>query len=463
MHAEEEKRDARARREEEKARKVEEKRLRDEEKQKSRDAKATAKDPVQEDVVAETVVAEPVDEAEPPVLEPIPHVEPNLAIIEPEHQPIPLDEERIESAPIAMTEEEEEEGEPELERAVTAGTSPTSGNKLSGDAETIARRVFDAPVENEATSGPGWEPTAVEVQEAANATETVKEAPVVKAEMASLPAVETLAVTDPIPSSTPTQTPVITDPSSTTQHDAPVAARIAPVAPVMETTVTGGTSPKAKESKGVSSWLKTKFRRSSKATKSEPSTEATEPKEKAFVGGANFAAPGTTKTSSEQGESSMHEVAMAGKETAAAPVASSEAPVVSPAEDDMYDVSHRGTSDVQHDTPSLSISSLSSDEDTRGRSAVPRDHTQGLTQGEFIRQEAAKQNALVDPTLGSGNVDPALMTHHGMTESSSGGGDQEFEEARDTFDSEKLQPPGVVGTERKSDSPARDSKFLEDL
>ena len=410
--------------------------------------------------MAETVAAEPADEAEPPVLEPILHVEPTLAVIKPEHQPAPVDEERMEPAPTAMTEEEEEEPEPELERAVTAGTSPASGDKLSGDVETIARRVFNAPVENEATSGPCWEPPAVEAQEAANATETVEEAPVVKAEIAPLPAVEPLAVTDPIPSSAPTQTPVTTDPSSTTKHDAPVAARIAPVAPVMETTVTGGTSPK---SKGVSSWLKTKFRRSSKATKSEPSTETAEPKEKAFVGGANYAGPGTTKTSSEQGESSMHEVAMAGKETTATPVTSSEAPVVSPAEDDMYDASHRGTSDAQHDTPSLSISSLSSDEDTRGRSAVPRDHNQGLTQGEFIRQEAAKQNALVDPTLTSGKVDPALMTGRGKTESSSAGGDQEFEEARDTFDSEKLQPPGVVGTERKSDSPARDSKFLEDL
>ena len=461
MYVEEEKRDAKARREEEKARKAEERRLRDEEKRKSRDAKATAKAPVQEEVVAETVVAEPVNEAEPPVLEPIPHVEPNIAVIEPKLQPLPVEEERIEPTPIAMT--EKEEGESELEPSVTAETGLASDEKLNGDAEVIARRVFNAPVENEATSGAGWEPPAVEAQEAANATETVEEAPVVKADIAPVPAVEALAVTESIPSSAPPLTPVITEPSSTTKHDAPVAARIAPVAPVMETTVTGGTSPKAKDSKGVSSWLKTKFRRSSKATKSEPSTETTEPKEKAFVGGANFAAPGTTKTSSEQGESSIREVAMAGKETAAAPATSTEAPAVSPAEDDMYDASPRATSDVQHDTPSLSISSLSSDEDTRGRSAVPRDHNQGLTQGEFIRQEAAKQNALVDPALGSGNVDPVLMTRHGKTESSSGGGDQEFEEARDTFDSEKLQPPGVVGTERKSDSPARDSKFLEDL
>ena len=462
MHAEEEKHDARARREEEKARKAEEKRLRDEEKRKSRDAKATAKAPVQEEVVAESVIPEPVNEAEPPVLEPIPHVEPNIAVTEPKLQPLPVEEERIEPTPTAMTEKEEGESELELEPAVTAETGLASGEILNGDAEAIARRVFNAPVQNEDTSGPGWEPPPVEVLEAAKATENVEEAPVVKAEIAPVPAVEPPTVEESMPSSAPVQTSVITEPSSTTKHDAPVAARIAPVAPVMETTVTGGTSPKAKDSKGVSSWLKTKFRRSSKATKSEPSTEASEPKEKAFVGGANFAAPGN-KTSSEQGESSMREVAMAGKETAAAPATSTEAPVVSPAEEDMYDASPRATSDVQHDTPSLSISSLSSDEDTRGRSAIRRDHQQGLTQGQFIRQEAAKQNASANPTLGSENVDPVLLTRHGKTESSSAGGDQEFEEARDTFDSEKLQPPGVVGTERKSDSPARDSKFLEDL
>ena len=463
MHTEEEKRDSKARREEERARRADEKRLRDEEKRKSRDAKATASAPVQEEVVAETVVAEPVDDAEPPVLEPIPHVEPNIAVIEPKLQSPPVTQEPIEPIPTAMIEKEEEGPEFEFEPAITAETGLASGEKLNDDAETIARRVFNAPVENEDTSGPGWEPPAVDVQEAANATETVEEAPVVKAELAPVPAFETPAMTESMSPSAPMQTPVITESSSTTKHDAPVAARIAPVAPVMETTVTGGTSPKAKDSKGVSSWLKTKFRRSSKATKSEPSTETTEPKEKAFVGGANFAAPGTTKTSSEQGESSTCEVAMAGKETAAAPTSSTEGPVVNPAEDDMYDASPRATSDAQHDTPSLSISSLSSDEDTRGRSAVPRDHHQGLTQGEFIRQEAAKQNALINPTLGGGNVDPVLLTRQGKTESSSGGGDQEFEEARDTFDSEKLQPPGVVGTERKSDSPARDSKFLEDL
>ena len=444
--------------------------MRDEEKRKSRDAKAKA--PAEEEVVKETVVVEPVTEPEPPVLEPVPHVEPNIAT-EPRLQPLPGDEERIAPTFIPMSEKEEVTlsqanlptvgtKEPELDPTEAVETTTTSGTHLSGDAETIAQRVFNAPVENEAISGPGWEPPAIEAQEAANATETIEEAPVIKAEVAPVPATETTEVT---PGPVPTQAPVITELSSTTKHDTPVAARVAPLAPQasMETTVTGGTSPKPKEPKGVSSWLKTKFRRSSKPIRPESTIPVTETNDKRFVGGANLAAPETTKTSSDQGGSSMREVAMAGKGAAAAPTTSAEAPVVSPTEDDMYDASPRASGAVQRVSTSPSISSLSSDEDTRGRSAVPRDSRQQLTQEEFIRQEAAKQQAgNVDPALGGSHLDPAL-TRQSEPESSSVGGEQEFEEARDTFDTGKLNPPGVVGHERKSDSPARDSKFLEDL
>ncbi len=91
------------------------------------------------------------------------------------------------------------------------------------------------------------------------------------------------------------------------------------------------------------------------------------------------------------------------------------------------------------------------DEDTRGRSAIPRER-EPITQSQFVHEEIDK-----------GHVDPALTRHTKESESSTGGG-EEFEEARDTFDTEKLSPPGVIGgTERKSDSPARDSKFSEHL
>ena len=427
-------------------------------------------------MVAETIVTEPVTEPGPPALDPVPHVEPKIAAEEPKLQPLPGDEERIAPTFIPMSEREEvtmsqanlpmaATEEPQLEPAVTAESGTASGAHLSGDAATIAQRVFNAPVENEAISGPEWEPPALEAQEAANATETVEEAPIVKAEIAPVPATETKAVTEVTPAPVTAQAPVTTQAPVIAEHDTPVAARIAPLAPqaTMETTVTGGTSPKSKEPKGVSSWLKTKFRRSSKPAKPETTAPGTETKEKAFVGGANLTAPETTKTSSEQGESSMREVAMAGKDTPVAPTISTEVPVLSPAEDEMYDASPGATGAVQRESSFLSISSLSSDEDTRGRSAVPRDNRQQLTQEEFVRQEAAKQHTgNVDPALGGSALDPALKGH-GKTESSSAGGDQEFEEARDTFDSEKLSPPAVVGGEKKSDSPARDSKFLEDL
>ena len=62
-------------------------------------------------------------------------------------------------------------------------------------------------------------------------------------------------------------------------------------------------------------------------------------------------------------------------------------------------------------------------------------------------------------------IDPALTHESRQSESSAGGGD-EFEEARDRFDMEKLSPPApgaIGGTGSKNDSPARDSKFSEDL
>ena len=462
VDAEEEKRDARARKEEEKVRKLEERRLRDEERRKSREAKVATKRPGDEELVAEAVVAEPVTDPEPPVLEHITHVQPDIAGMEPKSQPLPIDEEKAHPT-VGVVTEKTEKG-PKLEPAATSNTTSASGEYLGDEAAAIARRVFDAPVENESISGSGWEPPAVESQEAANATETVEEAPVVAAEIALMPAVGVPLITEPTSSPAAMESlDTIPEPSSSTKHEMPVAARIAPVAPTTETIVTGGTSPKAKDSKGVSSWLKTKFRRSSKAAKPEPNAQSMEPKEKTFVGGANFTNSGVTKTSSEHGEASVREVAMAGKGAAVARSISNEAPIVTPTEDTMDDASPQATGIARHHTPSLSISSLSSDEDTRGRSAVPRDHNKGLTQAEFIRQETGKQSGIVDPALGGSNVDPALTTRREMTGSSSGGGDQEFEEARDTFDSEKLQPPDVVGKERKSDSPARDSKFLEDL
>ncbi|KAL8956244.1 MAG: hypothetical protein Q9183_006367 [Haloplaca sp. 2 TL-2023] len=51
----------------------------------------------------------------------------------------------------------------------------------------------------------------------------------------------------------------------------------------------------------------------------------------------------------------------------------------------------------------------------------------------------------------------------GSEENNGNGGNEEFEEARDTFETEKLAPPAPLKESRASDSPIRDSKFSEDL
>lgn len=446
---------------------------------------------VTEPVVTEATKAVRVEnlaaEEEPPVLEPIPHVATPKVAEEPEFRTVPRDEERIAPTFMPMTEWDEvtmsqanlapvHTEESDLAPAVTAESGTSA---LSREAEAIAKRVFSAPVQNEALAGPGWEPTeadvqastAAEVQQAANTTEDVTQAPVVKAQLASVPATETLPITT---ESTPATT--TTEPSSTaTKHDAPVVARVAPViAPVAttETTVSGPSfSSKAKDSKGVSSWLKTKFsRRASKPIKPETTTDS---KDKGFIGGATLTGGEASNTSSDHGHSSMREVAMAGRDTPRVPANTIYSAVVSPTTDDGHsDASPKATGALRQSTSSLSISSLSSDEDTRGRSSVPREREPPLTAREFVRSRT-KDGDHVDPALAgphdvateAPNVDPALTRSQGKASSSSAAGGEEFEEARDTFDSEKLSPPaaGIVGGERKSDSPARDSKFLEDL
>ena len=412
--------------------------------------------------------AEPEEEAdieavfagpEPPVLDPIPATTP-FTPDEPKYETLPGDEKRIDPTFVPMSELEPINAsqanlapvsteESELEPVYTA----ESGRHLSGNAEEIARRVFAAPVEGEPVTSTALGNTTSGTEDLVKDTANTEVAPVVGAETVT---------------ALPTETenpPVVTEPSTVTKHETPVVTRVAPaiLAATTETTVSGPSTSKSakdKDSGKVSSWLKTKFsRRASKPAKPESTTAPTAVKEKGFVVGANLTGPDASNTSSDHGDSSMREVAMAGKDTAPT---TTEAPLVSPtANDDLYSAStrsphtgptaagalHRGS------LSSASISSLSSDEDTRGRSVIPRER-EPITQDQFVHEEIEK-----------GHVDPTLTRHAMESESSTGGG-EEFEEARDTFDTEKLSPPAagfIGGTGRKSDSPARDSKFQEDL
>ena len=399
---------------------------------------------------------------EPVMKEPLPDEEERIpTILTPSSQVKPISTEEANLAPTTTS--------TTIEPMVTAETGEAPVADLS-NAEEIARRVFSAPVEGESNLAAI---TAEEVpvgqpKELATATSNTEDAPVTS------------------PSTAPSTS--ITEPSATsTKPEASVAARIAPLAPaavtpITETTVSGpstGKSSKEKDSK-VSSWIKTKFsRRASKATPSAKDSGAdskptiSEPRDpKVFIGGANLGAPEVTtaKTSSDQGESSMREVAMAGRN--AGPV---DASIVSPTEPEepiaTGAVGHR-----HDDDDSTSISSLSSDEDTRGRSAIrladtmPGNHQApifGSTNATHDRPAAAAGHAGGDSTIGE-PMDPALPTSSDKEgqSSSMGDGTDDFEEAKDTFDSERLVPPekGLIGGEsRKSDSPARDSKFVEAL
>ena len=406
-----------------------------------------------EEADSKAVVARP----QPPILDPIPATTP-LTTDEPKMEPLPGDEERIDPTFLPMSELEAVNAsqanlapvsteESELEPVYTV----ESGGHLSGNAEEIARRVFSAPVEGEPAKDTALENTSSETEGLVQETSNTQMAPVIGAGTATAPATE--------------KPPLFTEPSTAPKHETSVAARVAPAIPAAttETTVSGpapAKTTKEKDTGKVSSWLKTKFsRRASKPAKPESTTAATEGKEKSFVGGASLTGPDASNTSSDHGDSSVREVAMAGKDTAPT---TTEAPLVSPtANDDLYSASTRSLPTGPtaagalrgESLSSASISSLSSDEDTRGRSAVPRER-EPITRDQFVHEEIDK-----------GRVDPALTRRGKESESSTGGG-EEFEEARDTFDTEKLNPPaaGVVGgTGRKGDSPARDSKFLEDL
>ena len=403
-----------------------------------------------------------------------------------------------------------------LDKYVTAESveQPAAGSK----AEEIARRVFSAPVED--TSAAPDADIPEDIEESADTTADVETAPVVGTESQVVPANIGIGATKPPAESAPTtQEPAKIEPESskptgdlfppmktstvTSQPDKPVADRIAPpvvaAAPTAaqapattattETTVSGPSkSSKEKESGSVAGWLKSKFsRRSSKPAKPEsPSSSGPSTLTKAAPGekkSSEKKAPEKMKDvvpvvgpagtmvltepkgaySSDVGDNSVREVAMAGKDTkdtAMTGANSTTPPVVSPLPDDVPIAPTSGA--AHHQRESSEISSLSSDEDTRGRSSVRLADTLGLPTNE---PQGHTSEAHQQPTnKRAGMVVPDMPSSVGQSSTSGG----EFEEAKDTIDDEDgLSPPPAVlpGAEegRKSSSPARDSRFVEAL
>lgn len=285
--------------------------------------------------------------------------------------------------------------------------------------------------------------------------------------------------------------PVVATAPTPAQAPAPAPAQAPTPGPATtETTVSGpGKSSKEKDSGSVSGWLKSKFsRRSSKPKKPEsassggPSTltKATPAGKKSLeqkspgkmsevvpiagpAGTIVFTEPKGAR-SSEVGDSSVREVALAGKDTEPTGGPSPGPPVVSPLPDDVP-IAPTSAAAAHHARESSEISSLSSDEDTRGRSSIRLADTLGLPTNEPSQGHTSEAHR--QPTnKRAGMVVPDMPNTNSIAQSSTSGG--EFEEAKDSLDSDGLSPPPAVlpGSEeegKKSSSPARDSKFVEVL
>ena len=396
-------------------------------------------------------------ESEPPALDPIPTVGP-ISVEATESKSVE-DDNMSQAMPVSSG-----NNEPTIPAEPASKVEDTPAPSSPLNAEAVAQRVFSAPLVDVGT------------QELRLQTESTTSQPERTTHGESAPTVPNVSTAST--SERRSASPI--------KHDEPLASRNAPSIatataatpsreqPSTKTTVTAGTPSGTsskhgqKETEGksegkVSSWLKTKFaRRSSKPAKptiSDP-TPVEKPSNRSFIGGANLRGPSDASANRSETADSEREVAMAGE--TAVPTASGDA------ENDRDDVSP--TAKPRRSLSSSSISSLSSDEDiddVRGRNRLPREPTpmthnlKGTLRGQPLQGAAA-----VDGPEDVGIAPTASGTGRDLRRDSTEEADEEYEEARDTFDNDALPPPRTVGegtVGRGNDSPARDSKFHEAL
>ena len=303
-----------------------------------------------------------------------------------------------------VSSEKDKPEEPKIDSAASDTKDDSSPIKGLDDAQLIAERAMSAPLQTD--SPPSGAKTAPQsLFPVSPLPEQPAKQPTLSApSTAGLEKKRDLGEAKALPSA-PAQT-TVTGPSE---------AKTAPSA-TASTTVTGPSStPKVPKGESkVSSWIKTKvLRRASKPVKPEASVLA-----QSSNPTADTAPPATYQDDPSSTISGNklpdRDVNPAPKEPRADNEAIAEAPSDIASRKDVPDA------EQQHDKAS-SISSLSTEDWTRGRSEIRREET-NVSQSE------------------------------------------DYEEARDHFDSQDLAPPTAFKeTTRVSDSPVRDSKFLEDL
>ncbi|KAI4155405.1 MAG: hypothetical protein LQ341_000197 [Variospora aurantia] len=399
------------------AKKAEEKQLREAEKRQAKTPKGTAAEE-----------GRPTTASEPPILDPIPSVEPMVP-----------EGEELKRPQLRTTATEEIKLHAEEEKRAPKPAGEQKRTSLSAEIND----VLPPTVFTEVADGGAATPVPVDVSgiakqvSAAPVVDPSEEVAVPNSMLAALPSTNVESTTTSLP---PTPTP---ERAATVSKPAEVIHQpIAIPAARTETTVSGP-PPAQKQQKGegkVSSWFKSKLHRPSKPgkpEKSKPVPSESASNERPFIGGAHLtAATSTSKSSTNPG--SVQEVAMAGKSsnapavtaasiTAPTDVTSASAPQGSD-DKDSHVVSAKDTGKQPRRSPRSSspVSSLSSDDS---------EHPRGRSQ---LRRE-----------IPSGSDDD--------------GGEQEFEEARDHFETDVLAPPAKLKDTRAGDSPVRDSIFREEL
>ncbi|KAI9839647.1 MAG: hypothetical protein M1819_002273 [Sarea resinae] len=294
---------------------------------------------------------------------------------------------------------------------------------LTDDAKAVAERVVKEPVLKEPVASPNENSAAAEPPAAENSTE---------------PTADVTAAEPVIASSTLEPPPALTSKFSEPSSDE--ARATATTARESSPPQRSPTSPKPDGR--VKNWLRGKF---SLRSKSKPKTPDATDNRGSFVGGATLTGAGArganaSSTSLDHNSDSVRDVAMVGR-----PESQPTAPAVTTKTSDVLpSVATNDEGVHQHNAlSSPSISSLSSTE-----------HDHHEPRGRLSRRHEVNG-------VGSGAHDDD-------------GADDEFEEARDTFDDgehHKLAPPqppptGIFGSTAargQGESPVRDSKFQEVL
>lgn len=188
-------------------------------------------------------------------------------------------------------------------------------------------------------------------------------------------------------------------------------------------------SPSKGHSK-VKSWLAGRFRRPSKAAKDRNGSDTQKP---GFVGGAGLAATSSATLGEGKGKSEIvRDVAVGGRPT-----------------------THQMVTKPQPVVPGSPVSDI--------RGPVSNDNASTSSMSEREEDVPSRKEKQHRGRLGFKD----RLLGRTVTKSPNDTENEEFEEAQDTFDDEKLAAPpkltAVIVTPKASASPVRDSKFSENL